>query len=151
MKIILDIIFIHSKVSVYNWFTKYYVIQLMGLQRHIWFCVSQGNKYLLSFTNSLTTEKLREPAPCFCPSFYLCQFFQIFLENLSLKKKIQSHCPDIYIYIYIYIYMCVCVCVRVRACVLVCMCAYVCMRACVCVCVCEHVRCMRLILTMMCM
>ena len=137
IKIILDTIFIHSKVAVYNWFAKYYVIQLMGSQRHICFCVSQGNKYLLSFTNSLTTEKSREPAPCFCPSFYLCQFFQIFLENLSLKKN-QSHCPDIYIDIYID--MCVRACARgcVRACVLVCVCA--CVRVCLCVRACMHVH-----------
>ena len=51
----------------------------------------------------------REPAPCFCPSFYLCQWFEIFLENLSLLKKtfLQSHCPDIW--------LCVC-CVCVHSC-----------------------------------
>ena len=29
-----------------------------------------------------------EPAPCFYPSFYFCQFFQIFLESLSLLKTL---------------------------------------------------------------
>ena len=28
------------------------------------------------------------PAPCFCTSLYLCQFFQIFLENLSRLKSL---------------------------------------------------------------
>ena len=28
------------------------------------------------------------PTPCFCPSCYLCQFFQIFLENHSLFKNL---------------------------------------------------------------
>ena len=29
-----------------------------------------------------------EPAPCFRPSFYLCQFFQIFLKKLSLLRNL---------------------------------------------------------------
>ena len=31
-----------------------------------------------------------EPAPCFRPSFCLCQFFQIFLDSLSLSKTLSS-------------------------------------------------------------
>ena len=49
---------------------------------------------------SLTRLQLSGPTPCFSPSFYLCQFFQIFLENIFsktilLKHFLQSSCPEI--------------------------------------------------------
>ena len=53
-----------------------------------------------------------EPAPCFCPSCYLCQFFQIFLENLSLFKSLYFSPIAL-----IYDSVCVCVCVCVSMCV----------------------------------
>ena len=52
-------------------------------------------------------------APCFCPSFYLCQFFQIFFENFSLFKN-HSFTPVAQRYMCV----CVCVCVCVYMCVL---------------------------------
>ena len=69
---------------------------------------------------------LWEPAPCFCPSFYLCQFFQIFLEKLSLLKN--TFFSPIAL-----IYDCVCVRTCVRACVRVCVCVCVCVCECACV------------------
>jgi len=54
-----------------------------------------------------------EPAPSFYPSIYLCQFSKIFLENLSLLKRL-FFSPIALIYDF------VCACVRAggRACVL---------------------------------
>ena len=58
-------------------------------------CVDCGHPI---FQNTILPNKVQnfllpgssylEPAPCFCLSFYLCQFFQIFLENLSLLKNL---------------------------------------------------------------
>ena len=58
-----------------------------------------------------------EPTPCFIPSYHLCQFFQIFLENLFSKPFFQSCCPKVH----------VCVCVRERERVCVCARAHACM------------------------
>ena len=97
----------------------------------------------------------RNQLPMSNPSYFLCQLFQIFLENLSFHKPLQSHCSKI---------LCVCVwvgggggermCVCMRehasmcmhvcvhececACMLTCMgvCMRTCMHVCVCVCVC---------------
>ena len=52
-----------------------------------------------------------EPTPCFCPSFYIYQFFQVFLENLSLFKN-----PPFTPIAQRYKCVCVCVCVCVCAC-----------------------------------
>ena len=42
------------------------------------------NKVQWSALFLLPGSSYLEPTPCFCPSFCLCQFFRIFLENLSL-------------------------------------------------------------------
>ena len=55
-----------------------------------------------------------EPAPCLCPSFCICQFFQIFLENLSLFKTL-FFSPIALIHNSVHV-VCACVCVHVRTC-----------------------------------
>ena len=47
-----------------------------------------NNKVQWSALFLLPGSSYLEPTPCFCPPFYLCQLFQIFLENLSLFKNI---------------------------------------------------------------
>ena len=66
--------------------------------------VQRSSLFLLLGSNYL------EPAPCFCPSFCLCQFFQTFLENRSLLKKLFFSPIALR-------YKCVCAC----ACVWVCL------------------------------
>ena len=70
-----------------------------------------------------------KPTSCLCPSCYLCHFFQMFLENLFVFRKLFLHSIALRC-------VCVCVCACVRACVR----ARV--RACVCVCVrvCVHMK-----------
>ena len=51
-----------------------------------------------------------EPTSCFCLSYYLCQFFQIFFEKFSIFKKLFSN-PIAQ--------RCVCVCVCVHVCMYV--------------------------------
>ena len=48
------------------------------------------NKVLWSALFLLSGSSYLVPAPCFCPSFYPCQFFQIFLENLLLLLLLSS-------------------------------------------------------------
>ena len=44
---------------------------------------------------SLPGSNYLEPTPCFCPSLFTCQFFRIFLANLSFQKRfLQSYCPE---------------------------------------------------------
>ena len=64
------------------------------------------NKVQWSALFLLPGSSYLEPAPCFCLSFYLCHFFQIFLENLSLLK---SH----FFSPIVLTYDCVCVCMCV--------------------------------------
>ena len=75
----------------------------------------------------------QESTPCSCSSRCLCQFFQIFLENLSLFNSLFSNPIAL---MYEFVCVCACVCVCVRACVCVCVCVCACVHACVCVCVC---------------
>ena len=86
-----------------------------------------------SQSSSLTGSICLESAPCFCPPRCLCQFLQIFLENLSefLISKTLCSVPLPWD-------TCACVraCVRVSACVRACVWVRACVRACVCVCVC---------------
>ena len=89
-----------------------------------------------------------EPAVCFSPSFYHCQFFEIFLENLSLLINL-FFSPIALIYDCVNVCVCVCVCVCVTkchrlegmvcVCVCVCVCLCVCVYVCVCMCVCVYV------------
>ena len=70
-----------------------------------------------------------EPTPCFYLLHFLCQFLQIFVENLSLLENISSvPIPE---------GDCVCQGVCLRMCV--CVCVHACVRACVSVFVCVHV------------
>ena len=69
----------------------------------------------------------QESTPCSCSSRYLCQFFEIFLENLSLFDSLFSNPIAL-----MYEFVCVCACVCVCVCVCVCTCVRACMRACVC-------------------
>ena len=55
-------------------------------------------------------------SPCLCPLFCLCQFFQIFLENLSLLINL-FFSPIALIDDHVCVCVCVCVCACVRACV----------------------------------
>ena len=68
-----------------------------------------------------------EPAPCFCPSFYLCQFFKfkIFLENVALFKSL-FFSPIALIHNSVCACMCVCVCMCVCACTCRCLCCNLC-------------------------
>ena len=67
-------------------------------------------------TKSSGQRSFSYQAPCFCLSFYLCQFFQIFLENLFSKNFFSVPLPWCAA---VCVFVCVCVCVRacVRACV----------------------------------
>ena len=59
-----------------------------------------------------------EPTPCFCPSFYPCRFFLIFLENLSLFENLfsLSFSPPVplpwYVPLSFCVRVCACMCVR---------------------------------------
>ena len=48
------------------------------------------NKVLWSALFLSPGSSYLEPTRCFRPSFYLCQFFQIFLDSLSLSKTLSS-------------------------------------------------------------
>ena len=68
------------------------------------------NKVLWSALFLLSGSSYLVPAPCFCPSFYLHHFVQIFLENLSLLKS-HFFSPIVLTYDSVCVCMCVCMCV----------------------------------------
>ena len=89
--------------------------------------------FLLPSSNSM------EQASRFYPSRILCQFLQIFPENLYLFKNVFfRHLTLRCLCVSRCVFVCVCVCVKVcvRVCVCVCVCAraHVCAHVCMCAC-----------------
>ena len=75
------------------------------------------NKVQWSALFLLPGSSYLKPAPCFCLPFYLCQLFEIFLENLSLLKKLFFSSTALISGIRLCVFAsvwCVCVCVYVR-------------------------------------
>ena len=72
------------------------------------------NKVLWSALFLLPGSSYLKPAPCFCLPFYLCQLFEIFLENLSLLKKLFFSSTALISGIRLCVFACVwCVCMCV--------------------------------------
>ena len=99
-------------------------------------------KFLCSALFLLPGSKSLELTSCLRPQCYLCEFFQICVENLSLftffwqfqSSEIRGRdgvcaCARARVCVYV----CVFVCVRMSVSTSVCVCVCVCVRACVCV------------------